>query len=113
MATPYNLVTGKSYKGGNITRLSGHSYPTAAWVTLRQANKLGGKVRKDEHGTKCFHFKWEVYEDEKTGKRKRRRVMNVFYVFNVAQCDLPEDVLTDKLREETPDPNDCFAALSS
>ncbi len=55
LGLPQNASTGRSYSGINILILWGamvqHGYPGQGWLTFRQAQSLGGSVRKGEHGT--------------------------------------------------------------
>jgi N-terminal domain of anti-restriction factor ArdC len=52
---PYNAVTGRQYRGINIPILwharQTRGYPTAGWLTYRQALPLDAYVRKGEVGT--------------------------------------------------------------
>ena len=42
---PRNLVTKKPYRGMNVMLLSlGQPFHSPYWLTLRQANEMGGKV---------------------------------------------------------------------
>ena len=100
MGAHRNLITGREYRGINVflTALSamrgGYSYPM--WVTMKQANKLGGRVRAGERGTLVVFWeprvdirKNDVGEDEEV----RRLVFKKYYVWNVEQVDgviLPE-----------------------
>ncbi len=47
---PVNRATGKVYRGVNAFMLAAFGSGTNEYVTYRQAEKLGGKVRKGEHG---------------------------------------------------------------
>lgn len=92
---PYNAASGKRYRGVNILLLSMHGYPTNAWMTYKQAQGLGGQVRKGEHGTKIVFFKPFVVRDVKAGSDEESErtipMLREFTVFNVAQIDgLPE-----------------------
>ena len=49
---PANLVTKKTYRGINFFLLALAGYGSQFWLTYRQAQALGGNVRKGEHGTK-------------------------------------------------------------
>jgi antirestriction protein ArdC len=46
---PRNLVSKKVYRGVNFFLLSATKYVSPLWLSMRQANQLGGSVRKDEH----------------------------------------------------------------
>jgi antirestriction protein ArdC len=45
---PRNLLTKRPYRGVNFFLLSAMKYVSPYWVTMRQANELGGQVRKGE-----------------------------------------------------------------
>jgi antirestriction protein ArdC len=92
---PRNAATGRHYHGVNILllmlrQLAGEfEYPL--WLTLRQANELGGRVRKGERGQLVVFAKRTTREvrNERTGEveEKSRFVWRPFWVFNVAQLE--------------------------
>lgn len=100
MGAHRNLITGREYRGINVflTALSamkgGYSYPM--WITMKQANKLGGRVRAGERGTMVVF--WEPRVDVRKAdngeeEQVRRLVFKKYYVWNVEQIDgiiLPE-----------------------
>src|ERR1700732_3611952 len=101
---PRNLVSKKPYRGINHFLLSASKYVSPFWLTMRQANELGGHVRKGEQSTIVVFWKvddaGETTEnanneqpDEKSG---RRFLLRYYRVFNLEQCELPQAVL-DKL----------------
>ena len=103
---PRNLISKKAYRGVNFFLLSATKYVSPYWLTLRQANELGGSVRKGEH-SQIVVF-WKVGQDaaaksepdpeklDADDKARRRFVLRFYRVWNVEQCDLPQAVL-DKL----------------
>lgn len=103
---PRNLASKKIYRGVNFFLLSATKYVSPYWLTLRQANELGGSVRKAEHGQIVIF--WKVDKDavpendadaenlEEGDKSRRRFVLRFYRVFNAEQCELPVSVL-DKL----------------
>ena len=103
---PRNLVSKKSYRGVNFFLLSATKYVSPFWLTLKQANELGGSVRKGEHGQIVVF--WRIDEAansntepdpeelESNAKAQRRFVLRFYRVWNVEQCDLPQALL-DKL----------------
>jgi antirestriction protein ArdC len=101
---PRNLVSKKPYRGVNVFLLSVSKYVSPFWLTLRQANELGGHVRKGEESTIVIYWKAddviqrsEDSEVEEPEAQPRRRFLLRFYrVFNLEQCELPPAV-TDKL----------------
>ena len=74
------------------------------WLTFRQANELGGHVRKGEESTVVVFWKvddakqgtGERDNEETDGKTRRRFLLRYYRVFNLEQCELPQTVL-DKL----------------
>ncbi len=98
---PKNGQTGKTYSGINILLLWAAAFETArrtqVWLTYRQAQSLGGQVRKGERGAMV------VYRDSFVPKAERERAaatgedpetvgfLKRYTVFNADQCDgLPE-----------------------
>ena len=46
---PRNVVSKKPYRGINLFLLSATKYISPFWLTMKQANQLGGSVRRGEH----------------------------------------------------------------
>ncbi|HLK82858.1 MAG TPA: zincin-like metallopeptidase domain-containing protein [Xanthobacteraceae bacterium] len=102
---PRNLVTKKPYKGINHFLLSASKYVSPFWLTMRQANQLGGCSRKGEESTIVTFWKIDdakqsdtedLDAEPKDEKNHRRFVLRFYRVWNLEQCDLPQAVL-DKL----------------
>ena len=101
---PRNLVSKKPYRGVNVFLLSASKYVSPYWLTMRQANELGGHIRKGEESTAVVFWKIEDakrgtddLDAEETEKKMRRRFLLRFYrVWNLEQCELPQAIL-DKL----------------
>ncbi len=97
-AIPSNLATGKPYRGINVLMLhlealdKGHA--DSRWLTLRQANELGARVKRGEHGAPVVFFKWREVETEADTDEEQRRVVPMlrsYTVFNASQLEfLPE-----------------------
>ena len=45
---PHNAATGRAYNGINTLILGTTAYDAAGWLTYRQAQDIGGNVRKGE-----------------------------------------------------------------
>jgi antirestriction protein ArdC len=101
---PRNLVSKKPYRGVNFFLLSASKYVSPFWLTICQANELGGRVRAGEESTLIVYWKVDDQkqrtEDLDNGatdaKRQRRFLLRYYRVFNLEQCELPQAVL-DKL----------------
>ena len=96
---PSNLSTGKTYRGVNVLMLTieamSQGYFDSRWVTLRQANELGARVRKGEHGTQVVFWKMKEAEgvDEQSDDERPRviPILRSYIVFNTAQLEfVPE-----------------------
>ncbi len=103
LGLPQNASTGRAYSGINILILWGavvqHGFPGQGWLTFRQAQSLGGNVRKGERGTTVVYADRFTPEDEKRRARETGEepgkipFLKRFTVFNTAQCEgLPEDI---------------------
>ncbi len=103
---PRNIVSKKPYRGVNLFLLSATKYVSPLWLTMKQANQLGGSVRKGEHSQIVVFWKvdqipnadseTESQEHEADEKTRRRFVLRHYRLFNLEQCELPQAVL-DKL----------------
>lgn len=82
---PKNLVSGKPYRGINVVMLGMQGHESAYWATFRQVEKLGGAVKKGEHGTLVVFTNWFEVVDEKTGEEKEIPFLKSYVVFNLAQ----------------------------
>ncbi|MDP6719524.1 MAG: ArdC-like ssDNA-binding domain-containing protein, partial [Pirellulaceae bacterium] len=93
MSAPRSVSTGKLYRGSNALILGLQAYPSPWWVTFKQAKKLGGNVRKGEKSTVAVY--WMFLDEKKNGEETGRRVplLRHYNVFNITQCDLPQEVL--------------------
>jgi antirestriction protein ArdC len=102
---PRNLVTRKSYRGINHFLLSASKFVSPFWLTMRQANELGGSIRKGEESTIVTFWKIEDVKrsdsedlDAEPNERKSQRhfLLRFYRVWNLEQCEVPQHVL-DKL----------------
>jgi antirestriction protein ArdC len=114
MNTPCNAVTNRPYSGCNVILLwmaQSAGYRTPRYLTFKQAQELGGHVRKGEHGTPVYFVKQLQVRDQRTEEDEATRVvpmMREYTVFNVDQCDgLPDRVLTfGETKRRNPDERD-------
>ena len=102
---------GEPYRGTNVVLLwsaaSERGYDKPTWMTYRQAQELGGNVRKGEKGVLVTFAKtWTKKEvDPETGTEEEKEVpvMKGYTVFNVAQIDgLPQRYYERKSEEMSP-----------
>lgn len=90
---PFNPSSKTEYRGVNTFVLSLYAFTDPRWMTFKQIEAMGGKVRKGEKGTPIVFWKQIVVEDKDTGKKKNFPLLKHFYVWNVEQVEgltLPE-----------------------
>ena len=68
------------------------------YVTFKQCQAEGGKVRKGEKSQMVVFWKWIEQEDEETGEKKEVPFLRYFNVFHIDQCE----GLTAKHTQELP-----------
>lgn len=88
----YNYSTGKPYQGLNslLTALatSELGYEHNAWLTINQANKLGGKVRKGTTGKTVWLNSYRfVPKKGENGEDLSYPLLTSFAVYNVAEIE--------------------------
>ncbi len=98
---PRNAGTGRRYSGINVLilwdRLITEGYGSQRWLTYRQAQALGGNVRRGEGGTTIcyadrFTPKAPAGSEGSDGDVRQIAFLKRFTVFNVEQCEgLPRD----------------------
>jgi len=91
---PENFSSGHRYRGINILLLHltalDRGYSISRWLTFKQAQAMGGHVRKGESGTPIVFFKPLEITDKAGAGEERNKVIPMlrsFTVFNVAQVD--------------------------
>src|ERR1700723_2394827 len=84
---PRNLVSDKPYRGINVLLLLCRSYEPPYWLTCRQANMLGGTVRKGEKACPVVFWKRLKVGQKDTTEEWQIPLLRYYYVFNVAQCE--------------------------
>jgi antirestriction protein ArdC len=86
--TPRNLVSGKPYRGINLLLLSMTPYASPYWMTFKQAQSKGGRVRKGEKSTLVVFWRMLKVEDPAAPKGfKTIPMLRHYRIFNVEQCD--------------------------
>lgn len=97
---PMNPTTGKSYRGSNMLHLwalqEERDLRDNRWVTCKQSNAVGARVRRGEKSSLVKYWDWSAVEEAKKSgdaeaiERARPRAFYA-HVFNGSQIDgLPE-----------------------
>jgi antirestriction protein ArdC len=103
---PQNLISRKPYRGVNTFLLSAMQYQSPYWLSFKQADALGGHVRRGEKSCPVTFWKWVEVENKETGGKEKVPFLRYYSVFNVVQCeDIPLDripALEASKREHSP-----------
>lgn len=102
-ALPENAISRKTYRGVNILLLSMSPYVDHRWLTFKQVEERGGRVKPGERSTMVVFWKqWQPPEQEEAQESKKRQIplLRYFQVFNVEQC---EGLDVPKLYTGTPE----------
>lgn len=85
---PKNLVTKKEYRGINIFLLGCQKYSSPYWLSYKQAQDLGGNVRKGEKSTMVVFWKQvQVKDKEAEITEKTIPMLRYYRIFNIEQCE--------------------------
>jgi antirestriction protein ArdC len=117
---PYNAATGKTYRGLNVFVLWAEAqrrgFGPGGWLTFKQAQSLGGTVRRGEKGTPVVFWRI-ITKDAPAGapdaKGETFPMLRHYTVFHVSQCDgLPATAAPSRPVPE-PEPIDAAEALTA
>ena len=82
--------------GKSISRSTGKPYSLlnqmllgrpGEYLTFKQCQEAGGKVKKGEKSSMVVFWKWIEQEDEETGEKKEVPFLRYFNVFHIDQCE--------------------------
>lgn len=100
---PMNGKTRARYNGVNVLllwdRAQEQGYTSNVWLTFKQAQELGGMVRKGEKGVMCVYFEMMQKKGKGAGAEGEESaeffpMCKPFWLFNVSQIDgLPADLI--------------------
>jgi len=76
-------ATGKAYSLLNQMMLG----RTGEYVTFKQCQEEGGKVKKGEKASMVVFWKWVEQKDEETGEIKQVPFLRYYNVFHIDQCE--------------------------
>ena len=108
---PFNESTKERYNGINTLLLWGaamkRGYQSQAWLTFKQAQSLGGNVKKGEKSVRCIYYKPLLKTEINTFTGEEEDItipmMKPFSVFNLEQIDgiEPSDIsVNSPIKEE-------------
>jgi antirestriction protein ArdC len=87
---PRNFHSSREYQGINVLLLGLQQFASPWWMTFRQVQERGGKVRKGEHGSPIM--KWGRHEKtlkngDGTEEKKSAFFLRSYRVFNAVQIE--------------------------
>lgn len=90
---PQNLLNRKPYRGINSILLGMLPYDQQYYLTFKQINAVGAKVRKGEKSHLIVFWNWKEVEDDHHEKKKLP-FLRYYLVFNISQIeDLPKGLI--------------------
>ena len=97
MGGPKNFKSKKAYRGINVWLLGLQGRSSPWWLTLKQANELGGRIRSGEKASICVFWKVGKYmkKDTVTGEDEEQtsfllRYYNVFNEEQISGIEFPK-----------------------
>lgn len=102
LVSPTNVISQETYNGVNIPLLwatqHAKGYESQQWLSFKQAQALGGSVKKGEKSSTIVYFKMIDPKDSKDPE-KRIPYLRFHPVFNLQQCDGLESHLKSEMSE--------------
>jgi len=83
-------IRGTAYRGINLLVLGCQGYESPLWLTVRQANQLGGHIRRGERGTPVIFWKWTApasEDDARQAPQQQAPLVRYYRVWNLLQTD--------------------------
>ena len=67
--------------------LNAIGFSSPYWVSYKQAQDLGGFVKRGEKGCPVVFWKWLEVENKETGEMEKIPLLKYYTVFNLSQCE--------------------------
>lgn len=116
-AIPRNLMSKRPYRGINVWLLAMLGYEHNYFLTYKQVQELGGKVKQDTTGHPIVYWKYNNTEAEDVSEEelaRKRAILRYYLVFNISQCeDIPLEKLPPLDTAQTEPLLECEAILQS
>lgn len=86
--SPKNLISLKEYRGINVFLLNAMMYESPYFLTFKQAQQLGGNVKRGEKASPVVFWKWlETKDAQAPDGTKKVPFLRYYSVFNLSQCE--------------------------
>lgn len=116
---PMNLISKKPYRGVNAFLLGCSGYVSHYWVSYKQAQDLGGNVKKGEKSSIAVFWK-QLQVDGKnieTGETKKKTIpmLRYYHVFNTEQCENinPDKIPAPEIRMDFQSLQQCESVINN
>ncbi len=100
LGSPKNIISKKEYQGINRFLLDIPRYDSNYWLTYKQAQKLGGSIKKGSRYTPIVYWKWLTQTDEQTQKEITLPLFRYYRGFNIEQTEGLEKIVSQIKEEE-------------
>lgn len=92
---PYNITTGRPYRGINILLLAMSPFGSNAWLTFNQAKAVGAHVKKGSKASTIVFYKTAIAKSKEEDEKARTfPMLRSYAVFNIEQVEnLPSRLL--------------------
>jgi antirestriction protein ArdC len=100
---PASLKTKKEYRGINVFLLAFTPHKSRFFLTYKQAEALGGHVKKGEKGYPIIFWTFIDKDKEDSDKKKKIPLLRYYTVFNLEQCEgipLPKEEQEETTKRE-------------
>jgi antirestriction protein ArdC len=85
---PVSAVSNKAYRGVNVLLLGLSPFSDHRWITFKQAEELGGRVKPGEKGSMVVFWKqWQKKDEDEEKPPRSIPVLKYFTAFNAEQCE--------------------------
>ncbi len=91
---PKNLISNRYYRGINCFLLASLGYTDNLFLTYKQLQGLGGKIKKDERAHLVTYWNFpekgkptDQAEEEAEPTMKKKAVLRYYMVYNIEQCE--------------------------
>jgi antirestriction protein ArdC len=112
-----NVISQKPYRGINklITAMIGgiKGYSNPAWASYDQWQKMGGQVRLGEKATKIIFWSKATGKDTVTGESKEYAFAKAHFIFNVAQVDGIDIIVSDDKQNDNAKIDNCESTIKA
>lgn len=111
---PQNLSTKRYYKGINVWILCSFGFKQNLFLTFRQIQGLGARVKKGSKSIPVIFWKKFEKEDSQSNEVKYNSFLRYYSVFNIEQCEgLPNGMIPTKEGTENDPIESCESIVLS